>query len=110
MIEARSVEHVKIAELRLLDYGASDAIAGVAGRITPVIVGIRMNHDGRPIGIEQGPVAAAERHVRGQNIDTQDTITANELIGQIASVRPAFCHVAVLLSAWRKMATCRFEF
>jgi hypothetical protein len=93
----------------VLDHAAGDAVAGVAGRIGLVVVGLGVDHQRRAVGVEQRVrLARLERDLAVEDLDREIAVLRHMQVGHVAGVALARHH-AVMGVARIEMAPGGFE-
>src|SRR5215213_7875085 len=74
-----------------------DPIAGLAGRVCPVVVRPRVDHDGRTILVEEAPCTAGQAQTRRDSVGHRLAVGGRMEVRQIACMRSARIKKTVLL-------------
>src|SRR5581483_6897690 len=86
------------------DDAAGDPVAGVAGGLGHVIVGLCMHDDRGAIAVEDRFLAVPEREGVADDARAQRPIGCRELVRQIARMRAMFGEIAVhAVGVWREV-------
>ena len=76
----------------------------MTGAISPPVVRIGVDDEGRPIGVKERVRAGADRCVREVKLRSRGAIGSGNKIRQVADVGPFDRHQAMPLAAWIEVA------
>ena len=71
------------------DHAAGDAVAGVPGRVARVVVGRRVDHQRRAVGIEQARGTRAHGDAVGDDVHANAAGRRGGEVGQVPGVVPS---------------------